>query len=283
MPDRPDVSIIIVNHHADRILGGCIGATVSGSSTLSREFIVVDNPSTGDMSSRYGDINVQRIPISERLGFAAACNLGVNSASGTHLLFLNPDVVVEPGAVDHLHSACKRLPDAGAVVGRLTLPDGTFHPSCRKFPTMKNLLFSHGSVLNRLLGGKTGAYMLPDYEDTTEVDWGAAALMMMRREAFEEVSGFDERYFMYLEDTDLCYRLRERGRRTYYVPAARGVHYWGYSTQRYPYARIVWHHRSIWRYFSMHRGSLLALVALAPVLAGNCLLSLLVELLTLRR
>jgi len=283
--DRPDVSIIIVNHYADRILGDCIGAVASDSTALRREIIIVDNPPVDGPKppGRFSDTVPQRIAARKRLGFGAACNLGVKHALGEYLLFLNPDVVVEPSAIDRLHEVCEKTQGIGAAVGRLTLPDGTFYPSCRQFPTMTNLLFSHGSILHRLSGAGRGKYMLPDYDDISEVDWGAAALMMMRRKTFDEVFGFDERYFMYLEDTDLCYRLRQAGYRNYYVPGAGGVHFWGYSTRRYPFRRILWHHRSVWRYFVRHGNSLPTLAALAPVLAGNCLLSLFFKLFTLRK
>jgi GT2 family glycosyltransferase len=283
--DRPDISIIIVNHYADRILDDCIRAAVSGSSLLRREIIVVDNPAVAAPRSIPGcsGTAVQRIPTTDRLGFGAACNLGAKYAAGEHLLFLNPDVVVEPNAIEHLHSAIETTADAGAVIGRLTLSDGTFYPSCRMFPTITNLLYSHGSVLHWLFGSRRGRYMLPDFDDITEVDWGAAALMMVRRDLFERSSGFDERFFMYLEDTDLCFRFQKAGFRNYYIPRAGGVHLWGYSTRRYPFRRILWHHRSIWRYFVKHDNSPPTLAILAPILTGNCLLSLFFELFTLRR
>ncbi len=285
MADQADISIIIVNHYADRILGDCVRAAVSGSCSLSREVVIVDNPADEIQApiSVPGGIELKRISAPGRLGFGAACNLGAKHAEGSHLLFLNPDVIVGPNSIEELHGALTSASDAGAVVGRLTTPDGTFHPSCRRFPTVGNLLFSHGSVLYRLFRSRRGSYMLPDYADVTEVDWGAAALMMIRRELFDELAGFDERFFMYLEDTDLCFRLRRAGHKVYYVPEAGGMHFWGYSTRRYPYRRIIWHHRSLWRYFTGRHTPAMRLALLAPMLAGNCLLSLFMELFTLRK
>jgi GT2 family glycosyltransferase len=285
LTDQPDVSIIIVNHHADRILGDCIRAVMSGESPPDCEIIVVDNPAVsgqGPLDSP-SDAFVIRIPVDRRVGFGAACNIGASRACGKYLLFLNPDVVVEPGAVRHLLQALSGNPDAGIAIGRLTATDGDVQATCRRFPTPANLLFSHGSVLHKISRAQRGDYMLPDYEKVTEVDWGAAALMMIVRERFNELSGFDERFFMYLEDTDLCYRLHQVGGKVVYVPEAKGVHRWGYSTQRYRFRRILWHHRSLWRYFAKHHRSFPRRTALAFLLPVNCLLSLLIELFTLRR
>lgn len=223
-----------------------------------------------------------RIPVTDVIGFGAACNLGVSRARGEYLLFLNPDVVVESDAVQQLFQALSGRPKAGIAIGRLSGPDGAIHAACRRFPTPARLLFSHGSILYRLFRARRGDYILPDYERVTSVDWGTAALMMISNRWFEKLSGFDESFFMYLEDTDLCYRLNQAGGDVVYVPQARGVHLWGYSTRLYRFRRILWHHRSLWRYFVKHHRTLPRLAALSILLPANCLLSLLAELFTLR-
>jgi GT2 family glycosyltransferase len=284
LTDQPDISIIIVNHRADKILGDCVAAAASGETGPSREIIIVDNPAdpeTPSLDVPHG-IAITRIPVARRVGFGAACNIGSGRARGTYLLFLNPDVVVDPEAIGQLCRGLSSHAGAGIAVGRLAGPDGAFQVTCRRFPTPTNLLFSHGSILYRLFKARRGDYMLPDYDDVTEVDWGAAAMMIVSRSWFDRLSGFDENFFMYLEDTDLCFRLSREGGKVVYVPGARGKHLWGYSTRRYRFRRILWHHRSLWRYFCKHHRSLLRLAALAFLLPVNCLLSLLAELFTLR-
>ncbi|MDD4051410.1 MAG: glycosyltransferase, partial [candidate division Zixibacteria bacterium] len=127
------------------------------------------------------------------------------------------------------------------------------------------------------------AYTLPDYPTSTDVDAAAAAMMMLPKNVFDRLDGFDPSFFMYMEDTDLCYRLREAGYRTVYVPDAGGVHLWGHATRRYRFRRVIWHHRSVWRYFARRETSWGNRLLLGPALAVNCLLSLAAELCTLRR
>lgn len=283
MTDRPDVSVIIVNHHADRILDKCVGAVSAGEGGPSREIIIIDNPAVSTPSPELScEVLLTRIPVKNVIGFGAACNLGASRAQGEYFLFLNPDVVVGSEAVQQLFQALSGHPSAGIAIGRLSGPNGDIHATCRRFPTPANLLFSHGSMLYRLFGARRGDYMLPDYESVTSVDWGTAALMMISKRWFETLSGFDESFFMYLEDTDLCYRLNQAGGDVVYVPQARGVHLWGYSTRLYRFRRILWHHRSLWRYFVKHHRTVPRLAALSILLPANCLLSLLAELFTLR-
>lgn len=248
------------------------------------EIIIVDNPADPETGTDLPEIDIplRRVSTDGRLGFGAACNMGAKAASGDFLLFLNPDVQLAKEAIVHLFEALRSNSAAGIVVGRLTDADGVFQPSCRQFPTLGNLFFSRGSLLSRLADKTKRAYTLPDYEKTTTVDAAAAAMMMMARVDFERVGGFDESFFLYLEDTDLCRRLYDLARLTVYAPEARGIHLWGHSTGRYRFRRVLWHHRSVWRYFVKHNSSLPILVLLGPLLAVNCFLSLTFELFTFK-
>ena len=282
---RPHVSVIIVNHYTDDILPDCLSAVAGNKHALSVEVIVVDNPAVENIekSDDYPGMSVRRITARRRLGFGAACNLGVTHSAGRYILLLNPDVVLDVDAISRLHAVMTGADRVGITVGRLVGADGRFQPSCRRFPTLTNLIFSRGSVLRALSRSERGKYTLPDYDDVTQVDAAAAAMMMIPRELFDRVGGFDESFFMYMEDTDLCRRVAENGHKVLYVPQASGRHLWGYSTARYRFRRILWHHRSLWIYFAKHRRSPATLPILAPALAVNCFLSLLLELLTLRR
>ncbi len=282
---RPHVSVIVVNHYTDDILPDCLAAVARSEHTLSVEVIIVDNPAaeSGKKSDDYLGLSVRRVAAQRRLGFGAACNLGVIHSTGRYLLLLNPDVVLDKNGIAKLYLVMTGTDRAGIVVGRLVGADGRFQPSCRRFPTLKNLIFSRGSVLRSLSHAENGTYTLPDYDDVTQVDAAAAAMMMIPRELFDRLGGFDESFFMYMEDTDFCRRAAENGYKVLYAPQASGRHLWGYSTARYRFRRIFWHHRSLWKYFAKHRRSPATLLILAPALTLNCFLSLLLELLTLRR
>jgi len=279
------LSIIIVNHRAEAILPQCLEAIAAAKSSLNVEVIIVDNPEdakSGQVEIPDG-LNLRRIALPRRTGFGAACNRGAKEAGGDCLLFLNPDVIVEADAIDHLYKDLDSLPDAGMVVGRLVGRDGEFQPSCRRFPTLGNLFLSRGSFLQKIFRFREDAYTLPDYQDITQVDAAAAAMMMMSKATFDRIQGFDERFFLYMEDTDLCYRATQAGYKLYYIPQAGGRHFWGYSTRQYRFKRIWWHHLSIWRYFVKHYRSIGGLAFLAAMLLINSFLSLIVELFTLRK
>ncbi|MCP4566683.1 MAG: glycosyltransferase family 2 protein [FCB group bacterium] len=283
MNDTAQLSIIIVNHHSEDVLGDCLRAIVSSRHSFSLEIIIVDNPAGPTTGTDLAEVNIPVKRISSgRLGFGAACNLGATNSSGDFLLFLNPDVQVSEEAIARLFEAMQNNPKVGIVSGRLTDGDGMFQPSCRRFPSLKNLFFSRGSFLSHL-GGKTRReYTLPDYEESTIVEAAAAAMMMMAKADFEQVGGFDESFFLYMEDTDLCRRMGVLGRLTIYVPEAGGIHLWGHSTGRYRFRRIIWHHRSVWRYFVKHHSSIAVLSLLGPLLGVNCFLSLTYELFTFK-
>jgi len=285
LDERLQLSIIIVNHRAEAILPECLKAIAAAHSLPNTEVIVVDNPA--DETAVPYDIpeglNLKRIAMPDRAGFAAACNRGAKDAGGEHVLFLNPDVIVEPSAIANLYEVITAKPEAGVVVGRLVGRDGRFQPSCRRFPTLGNLFLSRGSLLQKIFRLKEDAYTLPDYEQITEVEAAAAAMMMLSKKTFDLLKGFDEQFFLYMEDTDLSCRAALAGVKIIYVPQAAGRHYWGYSTRQYRFRRILWHHVSIWRYFAKHCRSLPVLAVLGPMLLVNSFLSLVVELFTLRK
>lgn len=282
MNKNPAISIIIVNHLTSDILADCLHAIDASNTDIALEVIIVNNPSGQTLP----DTNTIQFPVrvvdtDERLGFGAACNFGAKLAGGDYLLFLNPDVVPAPDSISALYDWARSNP-GDFVTGRLTGRDGEFQPSCRRFPTIGNILFSRGSFLGRLIKNTGGHYTYPDYASPETVDSAAAALLLVPRECFEALGGFDETFFMYMEDTDLCYRHFLHGGRTWYLPGADAVHGWGQSTGRYRFRRILWHHISVWKYFVKHYRSPGGILFVMVLLTANCCLSLLVELFNFR-
>ncbi len=285
MNTKPRLSVIIVNHRSEAILNDCLVSIDRSDNRLDTEIIVVDNPPNVSPAPKVELRNavVKQVVTKRRIGFAAACNLGVAEAAGDYLLFLNPDVKPEKTAVDRLYSTLESSREVGIVTGRLTNADGSFQPSCRRFPTLKNLFFSRGFFLRGWIKTQEGAYTLPDYPEITTVEAAAAAMMMIPKTVFDQLGGFDESFFLYMEDTDLCYRLAGQGYKILYVPGAKAVHLWGHSTCHYRFRRIIWHHVSAWRYFRKYHKSIWRQAILIPLVSGNCLLSLIRELFTLSK
>ncbi len=272
--DTITVSIIIVTYNSLPAVRDCLGALGKRCTEVPSELIVVDN------GSRDGTIeevirlapDAQLISAQRNLGFAGACNLGATRASGEFLLFHNPDLVLDPGALGRLIGEFQRLDRPGAASGRMRFPDNSFQATSRNFPTIGNLIFSRGSFLSRFRGSST-AYTLPDYPDMTEVPAVAGTLMLIRRQVFDQLGGFDQRFFMYMEDTDLCYRLHKAGYRNFYIPSAGGVHLWGEGSTAGKMCRAYYHHRSVWKYFLKHFPGVGSFLILPLILGVNLLVT----------
>ncbi|MBE6968994.1 MAG: glycosyltransferase family 2 protein [Ruminococcaceae bacterium] len=221
----PDVSVIIVNHNAAPYVRGAI-ATLSAATKRRYETIVMDN-SDGPTDDCGADI----YRLVENRGFGAACNEGAALASGALLLFLNPDSELQPGSLD---AACRMLEEsenAGLVGIRTILPGGSFEPGClRGFPTPERAAAYYLGLErlfpgNRLCGGYHMTWL--DRTQNHEVDCVSGSFMLLRRALFEELGGFDEDFFMYGEDMDLCCRVKEKGLRVLYCADGFMLHHHG--------------------------------------------------------
>jgi GT2 family glycosyltransferase len=268
----PTVSIIIVTHNSDASVGDTLGAIAQSCVNHTYETIVVDNGSSDETMEILSATNgVQAVALARNTGFAFACNRGAERASGNYLMFLNPDVILDTAAVDTLVDFLSAKPTVGVVAPRLRNSDGTFQPSCRRFPTPFNILFSRGSFFGK--GLSRLAYTLSDTETPTEVPAAAGAVMLIRRQVFMDIGGFDERYFLYMEDTDLCLQLFQRGLQNWYLPKAGGMHGWGRGSSSGRFMRLWHHHLSTWKYFLKHIPNGFTLLLLPFLLTGNFIVS----------
>lgn len=254
---RPQVSIIIVTHNSRTALVDCLPSLHVAMAPLDCELVVVDNSSTDGSTDAVLNQFPQATIItkSRNCGFASACNLGAETACGEFLLFLNPDVEIDRDAIAILLSAARDYPGAGLMSGRLRFPDGSFQATCRQFPNISNMIFSRGSLLSRFTNSrsdKRSGYTLPDYAATTEVPAVAATMAMIRKELFDWVGGFDRRFFMFMEDTDLSLRLHQSDYANLFVPTAGGSHRWGAGSDIGRIRRLGYHHFSVWKYFLKH-------------------------------
>ncbi len=267
------VSAVVVNYNAGAALARCVESLYDNGVG---EVVVVDNASVDasleSLRTPPGAGGAPTVVCSPaNLGYGAGANLGAASASGKYLLVSNPDLVVAPGAVEALAQLLDERPEVAAAGPMLRDTDGTVYPSGRDFPSLSEAL-GHGFV-GLFWGGnpwtlryrRIGAAQ----HRGRRCDWISGAFLLLRRDAFDSVGGFDEAYFMYLEDVDLCWRLRRAGWEIYYEPAAEITHEQGRSSSRHPYRMILAHHRSMWRFAARTTGRpravLLPAVAVALV------------------
>lgn len=264
------VSVIIVTHNSESHLGESLEHLHRAIQGISCELIIIDNASVRSPAANVHDTfpEAEVMGCDRNCGFAAAANIGARKAGGKHLLFLNPDVLIDPGAVSNMDRFLNGQPRVGALGGRLRWPDGSFQPTCRKLPTIYNLLFSRGSVLSRLVP-RNEVYTLGDYDSPIQVPATAATMLMIRRDLFHRMEGFDERFFMYMEDTDLCARLGRRNYVNIFLPSAGGVHHWAHGSTAGRVRRLWYHHNSLWRYFRKHLPNLFSFLILPVFLSLN--------------
>lgn len=261
------LSIIIVSYNSLPALADCLHGLRAELRPAVDEVILVDNRSTDQSVATARQIipGVHVIPNTKNRGFAKACNQGAEAARGEFLLFVNPDVLLDTGAITELRRALREHPEGGLAAARMRFADGRFQPTCRVFPTATNILFSRGSAVSRWFGKSW--YTLPDYGETTEVEAVAATCVMIRRSVFNKMDGFDERFFMFMEDTDLSLRLYRSGYANLFVPTAGGSHGWGTGASAGRLRRAWLHHHSVWQYFLKHAPNGFSMILL-PVLLG---------------
>lgn len=238
------LSIIIVNWNSAEYLRTCLQQLSAHAGPSDYEVIVADN-GPGDTAARMlrADFPSVRVLLTgENAGFARANNLAAAISRGSNLLFLNPDTEVQRGAVLTMLSRLEALPFAGAAGCRLLNSDGTVQTSCvQRFPTILNQVLGVEWLRLRTrrwpLWGIRPLFEEPPVE--TPVEAVSGACLMIRRDAFQEVGGFTESFFMYAEDIDLCYKVRRAGRQVYYIGSATVVHHGGGSSPDAPSNRIA--------------------------------------------
>ena len=243
--------------HLERFLSSLTVAT-----DLPTSVVIADNGSTDGAPERA----VQRYPNTRllstggNLGYGTAVNRGVAEFGGSGSEFIviaNPDVVWSPGSIDALLEVARRWPRAGAVGPLIRDPDGSVYPSARQLPSVIR------GGMHAVVGPfwKTNPWTASyrqDHQEPSEraVGWLSGSCLLVRRTAFSEIGGFDERYFMYMEDVDLGDRLGRAGWQNVYAPSAEILHAKGHSTGRDPARNLAAHHRSTWTYLSdRHTGA----------------------------
>lgn len=263
----PDVSILVVNWNTREMLLSCLGSAYEHAGPLSVEVWVADNGSVDGSVEAVGRAfpRARVLPLGENRGYGAANNAALEHAAGRTVLFLNTDALLTPGALPALVAFLDRTPGAGCVTPQLVHPDGSLQNSFDNVPTLATELLSK-AVLRRLLPGRFPS-KAASFEGPTEVEAPIGASLLVRKDVLDEVGGFDERFFFFLEETDLCLRIRRSGRACYLLPDVRVVHGKGRTKARRPARAWVEYYRSNYAFFRKHRGRAAALA----LRAGKCL------------
>jgi GT2 family glycosyltransferase len=249
-----DVSIIIVNWNTKPLLVPCLRLIDRASEETKIEIFVVDNGSIDGSSEAVKEEfpGVTLIANPMNFGFSKANNQGIRLSKGKYVLLLNPDTQLRGGAVDVLKGFMNDHPEAGVAGAQLLNSDGSKQNSIANFPSLATELLNK-SLLRWLLPnqfpGKEREYTHP-----IEVDSVIGACMMVRREAIERVGLLDEDYFLFLEETDWCYRMKKAGWKVYHVPHAEVYHFQGKSAEREKKRAKVEYYRSRYIFFKKHRG-----------------------------
>ncbi|MDD8018425.1 MAG: glycosyltransferase family 2 protein [Bacteroidota bacterium] len=219
------ISIIIVNYNGLNYTQQCIESLFRFHSAEAFEVIVVDNNSTDGsvelLEKQFPDVTVCKLGSNK--GFGSANNYGVKQSHGDYLFILNNDTIIESNIFPEMVSMLKEDQTIGVIAPQLKNPDGSIQLSYGKFPSLKNEYTTRKQ--------QAGSRNFNPLSDSTsgQIDWVTAAAMFVRRDAFEKAGGFDEQYFMYFEDIDLCKRIGDLGYKILYYPKTSLIHIGGGS------------------------------------------------------
>lgn len=273
-----DLSIIILNWNTRDLLEKCLRSLECPQQGVAVEVIVVDNASEDDSREMVAREFPQfRLIFNKKnLGFGAGNNVAIPQSKGRYVMFLNSDTVVMSGALSALVRYGDEHPDIGVLGPKLLNGDGSLQYSCRRFPNLAAGFFRN-TPLGRLFPNNRFAsdYLMQDWDHATprDVDWVSGAALMVRREVLDVIGGFDEDYYMYCEDVDLCRRAGnvplpastsagmepgqtaasgERTWRVVYFPDAQIYHLIGKSSDKAPTRMTYEFHRSQYLFYKKH-------------------------------
>ena len=249
-----DISFIIVNWNTRDILINCLNSIYKTAGDIDYEICVVDNDSTDGsqeaIRKHFPEVNL--IENNTNTGFAHANNQALEIMQGRFALLLNSDAILQEEAARSLLSFMNDSPGAGIAGAQLLNDNGSKQNSIDNFPSLETEVFNK-SILRFFFPnkypGKSRSYQSP-----IEVDSVIGACMIVREEAMGEVGIFDEDYFVFLEETDWCFRMHKNGWKVYHVPDARVTHLSGHSKRKSPWESQIEYYKSLYMFFRKNRG-----------------------------
>ena len=255
-----DLSVIIVNWNTKGLLLQCLTSVYERIVGQGSEVFVVDNGSRDGSNEAVQEKfpNVKLIRNQKNLGFAMANNKALCLSKGKYLLLLNPDTQVKEGAIEKLISFMDTHPDTGIAGGQLLNSDGSKQNSIANFPSLATELLN--KRLLRWLFPKKFPGKEKNYSDPIEVDSVIGACMMVKRDAMEQVGFLNEDYFLFLEETDWCYRMKQASWKVYHVPQAEIIHSQGKTANFVKEKAKIEYYRSLYLFFEKHRGDIQSMI-----------------------
>lgn len=257
-----DLSIIIVNYNTYHLTKQTINSLIEKEHNFSYEIILVDNASVDgsvetlkrDFSSLISEGFLKVFINNSNLGFAKANNIGIRNSIGKYILLLNSDTVVEENCLEKCLSEINKDENIGALGCKVILPDGKLDHACKRgFPTPKASLYYLLKLYKKdpIKYGQYDALHLNENQ-TGEVDCLMGAFMLMPKTVLDEVGLLDEDFFMYGEDIDLCYRIKENNYKILYYPEAAITHHKGSSSKKRRTKVIYDFHNAMWIFYKKH-------------------------------
>ena len=263
------ISVIVVNWNTRDLLAQAIESLPQKNPRFHLRLIVVDNGSTDGsvamLEERYPEAII--IENENNIGFARANNQALRVAEGEYALLLNSDAELLPGSLEAMVGLLLSKPEIGIAGARILHPDHSLQASYMDFPNLLREFLILSGIGRLVFGGCYPSHSLQRAKKARPVDYVSGACMLVRRDAFVEVGGFDESFFMYAEEVDLCYRMQQAGWQVWYQPAAGVVHLGGGSSRSLPAKREADLYQSRVQYFLKHHGRFPA-----KILAGMILI-----------
>ncbi len=256
--EAPDLSVVVINLNGKALLRDCLESLRNAAPRHRLEIIVVDNGSTDGSPALVREEFPEAVLIenTQNLGFTRANNQGIECSTGRYVMLLNNDTRVLPGAFSEAIAYLDENRGAGVAGLKLLNEDGSLQLSCRRFPSFSQALFNRYSLLTRLFPNNrfSREYLMTDiqHDEIHDVDWVSGACLVIRRELLDEIGPLDERFFMYSEDVDYCYRAWQAGWRVVYLPFARVYHLIGQDTRKVKFRLTYERHRSMYMFYKKH-------------------------------
>ena len=260
------MDVVVVSYNSRDELRRCVGPLAEIGDI---QVVIVDNASEDGSLEAVSGLDVTAVPLTYNAGFSHGCNTGASRGNAPFILFLNPDASIEWASLRLLVAELEANATIAAVAPKIVGDDGELHHSLRRFPRLRST-YGQALFLHRIFpGARWTDELIRDvawYDRAGPQEWVSGACILVRRRAFEEIGGFDEGFFLYCEDTDLCLRLQQAGYEVRYQPEAGVTHVGGASVPRAALLHVAVESRV--RYAKKHRRPLAALVERVGIALG---------------